>query len=120
MAMPDPIPDESRLFFYFSMCLLRELQVALQLVGVRSRVELTGEIGDEPPQLVIEDPAFGSMNEVLCALPEQLAGQHSGWWFEWCQWNDDRRERFCLAIDMQRAARLMVAHLRKGRERHEP
>jgi hypothetical protein len=111
--MRDTIPGESRLFIYFSLCLLRELQVALQLVGVRSRVEPTGEVGDEPPQLVIEDPAFGRPHEVLCALPQELAGHNADWWFEWCQWDDDRRERFCLAIDMKRAARLVAAHLRK-------
>jgi hypothetical protein len=67
--MHDLIPDETRLFVYFSLCLLRELQVALQLAGVRCRVESTGDTGDEPPQLVVDHPALGWMNEVICALP---------------------------------------------------
>src|ERR687895_246460 len=96
--MPNPtIPDESWLFVYFSTCLLQELQLALQLVGVRSRLEPTGEVGDEPPQLVVEHPAFGWMNEVICALPFPVAGENSEWWFEWCKWYAGQRERFCLA-----------------------
>jgi hypothetical protein len=120
--MLDPIPDESRLFVYFSMCLLRELQVPLQLAGVRSRLQLTGDTGDEPPQLMVEHPAFGWMNEMICALPFPVAGQNSEWWFEWrlfalpcrCSHCTQRKpQRICLAVDMQNAARLVVQQLRE-------
>jgi hypothetical protein len=77
------VPDESHLLTYLSSCLLGELQVALQLGRVNTLLESTGQKGIEPPQLVVEHPAYGWMTEVICATPLQLDGPNLEWWFEW-------------------------------------
>jgi hypothetical protein len=117
----DTIPDESRLTLYLSTRYLQELEVALQLAGVRTRYERPGVDGIELPRLVVEHPAFGWMNEVICALPLLLEGPNPQWWFEWrsfvsCRCPDcvDKKpERICVAKDMIQAARLIAEELRE-------
>jgi hypothetical protein len=112
--MPDStIPDESRLTLYLSTRYLQELELALRLAGIRTRYERPGIEGFDLPRLVVEHPAFGWMNEVICAMPMLLEGPNPEWWFEWHKPWKDTRERICLAVDMTSAARLVAQELRE-------
>jgi hypothetical protein len=119
--MPDTIPDESRLVLYFSARYVQELEVALRLAGIHTRYERPGVDGIELPRLVVAHPAFGWMDEVICAVPWQLDDPNPQWWFEWrsfvsCDCSHCKKkepQQICPAVDMKQAAQLIAEELQE-------
>lgn len=84
-VMYDPVLDESQqlnVSRYLSACLLRELQYALQLIGVHSRCEPGGHDDIVVPQLYLKHSTLGWLPMPLVALPEMTDGDAPVWCFK--------------------------------------
>jgi hypothetical protein len=123
------IPCEGRLSLYLSARFLQELQVALQLIGVRCAYVRPGIEGVVFPRLYLgftegeletldaTDEANAELDEFICAVPFTLNEQRHcwtdpdpEWWFMW--WGDQTLP-ICQATDMRRAARVIADQLRE-------
>jgi hypothetical protein len=105
------ISSELRLPLYISSRYLKELDLALQLIGMPTRYERPGSGGIVLPRLYVEHPARRCPDKAICALPWLLESAKPEWWFEWFGSREDIRDRICAATDLPYAARIITERL---------
>lgn len=108
--LDNTIPGAVRLSMYLASRYLRELQVALQLVGVSVSYERPGFGGIGLPRLRLP---HGEADKAIYAIPRLPCGQRMEgdtsdpqWWFVWSP--AERLRPICPAVDMNQAARIIA------------
>lgn len=105
----EPILDETgelTLSRYLSACLLRELQIALRLIGIRSRCQPIGHDDIDVPHLYLNHSELGWLPMPIVALPGAADGDALEWWFKL-----GSGDCVCSATNMPTAARIIADDL---------